>query len=127
MASLVAQMAKESACNAGDVGWICGLNPWVGKIPCRKEGYPLQCSCLENPRDEGAWWAAVYGVAQSRTLLRVGHDLGTKQQQQLATSTYPLAQFALSFPAVTLHVVSQSFQVTRLPLYYLCTSIHATP
>ena len=30
-------------------------------------GNPLQCSCLENPRDGGAWWAAVYGVAQSRT------------------------------------------------------------
>ena len=28
-------------------------------------GNPLQCSCLENPRDRGAWWAAVYGVAQS--------------------------------------------------------------
>ena len=35
---------------------------------------PLQCSCLENPRDGGAWWAAIYGVAQSRTRL--------KQQQQ---------------------------------------------
>ena len=33
-------------------------------------GYPLQCSCLENPRGEGAWWAAVYGVAQSRTRLK---------------------------------------------------------
>ena len=33
-------------------------------------GNPLQCSCLENPRDGGAWWAAVYGVAQSRTLLK---------------------------------------------------------
>ena len=30
-------------------------------------GNPLQCSCLENPRDRGAWWAAVYGVAQSQT------------------------------------------------------------
>ena len=30
-------------------------------------GNPLQCSCLENPRDSGAWWAAVYGVAQSWT------------------------------------------------------------
>ena len=29
-------------------------------------GNPLQCSCLENPRDGGAWWAAVYGVSQSR-------------------------------------------------------------
>ena len=32
-------------------------------------GTPLQCSCLENPRDGGAWWAAVSGVAQSRTRL----------------------------------------------------------
>ena len=32
-------------------------------------GNPLQCSCLENPRDSGAWWAAVYGVAQSQTRL----------------------------------------------------------
>ena len=34
-------------------------------------GNPLQCSCLENPRDGGAWWAAVYGVAQSRTRLKL--------------------------------------------------------
>ena len=33
-------------------------------------GNPLQCSCLENPRDRGAWWAAVYGVAQSLTGLK---------------------------------------------------------
>ena len=33
-------------------------------------GNPLQCSSLENPRDGGAWWAAVYGVAQSRTRLK---------------------------------------------------------
>ena len=30
-------------------------------------GNPLQCSCLENPRDSGAWWAAVYGVTESDT------------------------------------------------------------
>ena len=33
-------------------------------------GNPPQCSCLENPRDRGAWWAAVYGVAQSQTQLK---------------------------------------------------------
>ena len=33
-------------------------------------GNPLQCSCLENPRDRGASWAAVYGIAQSRTQLK---------------------------------------------------------
>ena len=35
-----------------------------------ESGNPLQCSYLENPRDSGAWWAAVYGVAQSRTRLK---------------------------------------------------------
>ena len=34
------------------------------------DGTPLQCSCLKNPRDRGAWWAAVYGVTQSRTRLK---------------------------------------------------------
>ena len=40
-------------------------------------GNLLQCSCLENPRDSGAWWAAIYGVAQSRTWLK-----------RLSTSSY---------------------------------------
>ena len=36
----------------------------------RRKWQPTECSCLENPRDGGAWWAAVYGVAQSRTRLK---------------------------------------------------------
>ena len=41
-------------------------------LSCIEEGSgnPLQCSCLENPRDGGAWWAAGYGVAQSQTRLK---------------------------------------------------------
>ena len=41
----------------------------VTSLSCIGEGNsnPLQCSCLENPRDGGAWWAAVYGIAQSDT------------------------------------------------------------
>ena len=41
-------------------------------LSCTGEGNgnPLQCSCLENPRDGGAWWAAIYGVAQSQTRLK---------------------------------------------------------
>ena len=35
-----------------------------------RNGNPLQCSCLENPRDRGAWWAAVYGVTHSQTWLK---------------------------------------------------------
>ena len=41
-------------------------------------GNPLQCSCLENPRDGGAWWAAVYGVVLSRTRLKW---LGSNNEQ----------------------------------------------
>ena len=68
-------------------GWrsLVGCNPWGHKesdttewlhfhfsLLCIGEGNgnPLQCSCLENPRDRGAWWAAVYGVAQSQTWLK---------------------------------------------------------
>ena len=46
--------------------------PFHLSLSCIGEGNgnPLQCSCLENPRDGGAWWAAVYGVPQSRTRLK---------------------------------------------------------
>ena len=46
--------------------------PFHFSLSCIGEGNgnPLRCSCLENPRDGEAWWAAVYGVAQSRTRLK---------------------------------------------------------
>ena len=48
------------------------MGPTHTSLSCTGEGNgnPLQCSCLENPRDGGAWWAAVYGVTQSRTQLK---------------------------------------------------------
>ena len=47
--------------------WVTLLSLWcIGE----GNGNPFQCSCLENPRDRGAWWAAVYGVTQSQTRLR---------------------------------------------------------
>ena len=63
MVSLVAQMLKESACNAGDSVWTPGLGRSLGE----GNDYPFQCSCLENPMDRGAWWAAVHGVAKRWT------------------------------------------------------------
>ena len=48
----------------------------------RKNGNPLQCSCLENPRDGGAWWAAVYGVAQSRTWLKWLSSIGPNESRR---------------------------------------------
>ena len=44
-----------------------GVDPWVAKIFWRGDGNPLQCSCLENPMDRGAWWAIVQGVAKRHT------------------------------------------------------------
>ena len=54
---------KASARNAGDPGSIPGLE----RCPGEGNGNPLQYSCLENPMDRGAWWAAVHGVAKSQT------------------------------------------------------------
>ena len=46
-------------------------------------GNPLQCSCLENPRDGGAWWAAICGVSQSRTRLkRLGSNSCSSEREQ---------------------------------------------
>ena len=53
--------SKESACSAGDSGWIPGLGRYSGE----GYGYPLQYSCLENSMDRGAWWGSVHGVAES--------------------------------------------------------------
>ena len=50
--------SKESACDLG-------LIPRLGRPPGEGKGYPLQYSCLEKPKNLGAWWATVLGVAKS--------------------------------------------------------------
>ena len=83
-------LEKAMATHSSTLAWKI---PWVGEpgrlqsmgshrvghdwapslsLSCIGEGNgnPLQCSCLENPRDRGAWWAVIYGVAQSRTWLK---------------------------------------------------------
>ena len=76
---------------------LVGCNPWGRRVryterlhfhfslSCIGEGNgnPLQCSCLENPRDRGAWWTTVYGVAQSRRQLKQH-----QQQQHWAPSMW---------------------------------------
>ena len=54
---------KVSDCNARDQG----LSPGLGITPGRRNGNPLQDSCLENSMDRGAWWATVHRVAKSQT------------------------------------------------------------
>jgi len=82
------EMATHSSILAWKIPWmeeLVGYSPWGRKesdtterlhfhfsLSCIGEGNgnPFQCSCLENPRDGGAWWAAVCGVTQSRTRLK---------------------------------------------------------
>ena len=64
-------MVKNLSANSGDVGSI----PGSGRSPGEGNGYPPQYSCLENPMDRGAWWAAIHGDT------RVMPVLATKQQQ----------------------------------------------
>ena len=81
-------MAPHSRTLAWKIPWtrsLVGHSPWGHKeldtterlhfhfsLSCIGEGNgnPFQCSCLENPRDGGAWWAAIYGVAQCQTRLK---------------------------------------------------------
>jgi len=84
--SIEKAMAPHSSTLAWKIPWtersLVGCGPWGRyesdtteqlhfqfSLSCIGEGNgnPLQCSCLENPRDGGAWWAAIYGVAQSQT------------------------------------------------------------
>ena len=61
-------------------------------LSCIGEGNdnPLQCSCLENPRDGGAWWAAIYGVARSQTRLKRLSKQASKQETEMGENMYSI-------------------------------------
>ena len=61
-------MVKNPPASTGDVREM-GSIPGSGRFPGGKNGNPLQYSCLENPKDRGAWGTTVHGVAKSRTRL----------------------------------------------------------
>ena len=137
-------------------GWrsLVGCSPWGHKesdtteqlhfhssLPCIGEGNgnPLQCSCLENPRDGGAWWAAVYGVTQSRTRLkRLSSNLSSSSSNPLPShqkwsrlelrclrsqgrpASCPGKQFRTSFESHLLQVSTGMFTMGRKVLTWLC-------
>ena len=61
----VAVVVNNMPANAGDTRDAC-LIPGSGKSPGGGRGNPLQCFCLENPMDRGAWWATVHGLQRMR-------------------------------------------------------------
>ena len=86
-------------------------------------GNPLQCSCLENPRDGGAWWAAVQGVAQSRTRLKwlrssslpfILKANNQNQKTKLLDFTVGIVSiaFSSSTEGITLRMILKVFQAT---------------
>ena len=68
-ASQVVLLVKNSPANSGDTR-DSGSIPGLGRSPGEGNGNPFQCSCLENPKDRGAWRAPDHRVAKSRTWLR---------------------------------------------------------
>ena len=68
MSSQVVLVVKNLPANAGDTR--CRFDLWSGRSLAEWHGNPLQCSCLENPRERRAWWASVHRVAKRRTRLK---------------------------------------------------------
>ena len=118
-------MAPHSITLAWKIPWTeepgAGCSPWGRwgsdtterlhfhfSLSCIGEGNgnPLQCSCLENPRDGGAWWAALYGVAQRQTRLK-----------RLSNSSSSIAYevlFKCGFQLIGAPLVVQMVTFTRL-------------
>ena len=73
------------------ISWSLDFSPYhmceVRQVIGEGNGNLLQCSCLENPRDGGAWWAAIYGVSQSRTWLK---RLSSSSSRQVISSLWAL-------------------------------------
>ena len=99
-------------------GWrsLVGCSPWGRTesdtterlhfhfpLSCIGEGNgtPLQCSCLENPRDRGAWWAAVHGVAQSRTRLKRLSSSSSSSSSRHSNPTCADSLVTLTGPSVS--------------------------
>ena len=102
--------------------WVTSLSLFLS---CTGEGNgnPLQCSCLENPRDRGAWWAAVYGVAQSRTRLK---RLSSSSSSSSGINTFKkkLIWMSAKKPQFSLHKLKNSYPnckklLTRSNLYII--------
>ena len=81
-------------------------------------GNPLPCSCLENPRDGGAWGAAIYGVAQSRTQLK---RLSSSSSSSSVHMSIPISQVICAlFPLL----VFICLFFTSVSLFLLCEYVH---
>ena len=95
--------------NVGDTRDPC-LIPGLGGFPVEESGNPLQCSCLENSRDRGAWWTTVYGAAESDTTEHA-HILPVKVNQQNWNCTLRIHQLKkqLKYCNLLIYVIFHSY------------------
>ena len=117
-------------------GWrsLVGCSPWGHQesdtterlhfhfsLSCTGEGNgnPLQCSCLENPRDRGAWWAAVYRVTQSWTRLT---RLSSSSSQWLGLHAFTSVDSGTKIPQAT-----KQGQTKRVCVYVCMRCIYRIP
>ena len=128
-------------------GSLVGCSPWGRyesdtteqlhfqfSLSCTGEGNgnPLQCSCLENPRDGGAWWAVIYGVAQSWTRLkrlsssRIYENLLTAGSvlNSLGNETWKVIRYEHHPPKKTCPIRRSHIQKSKEIWYhYICFSL----
>ena len=117
---------------------LVGCSPWCPEeldttewlhfhfsLSCIGEGNgnPLHCSCLENPKDGGVWWAAVYGVAQSRTQLK---RLSSSISKNIVF--HPMT-CRVKFTSLFSHIVGERFPLLLCSFIssFFPTVIHLTP
>ena len=103
-------------------GYESDMTEWLHfhfALSCIGEGNgnPLQCSCLENPRDGGAWWVAVYGVAQSQTQL--------KRLSSSSRSSSSIHTWAHTLP--TFKEITRIFKTIRLNFSFLVLPFTCLP
>ena len=108
-------MAPHSSTLAWKTPWTWGLEEsdmteqlhFHFSLSCIGEGNgnPLQCSCLGNPRDGGAWWAAIYGVTQSRTRLKGLSSIHITYKIPLLTMVLLLVREGKQHPVATLELI----------------------
>ena len=80
-------------------------------------GNPLQCSCMENPRDGGAWWAAVYGVAQSQTQLKRLSSSSSSSISRASTTMFQILCLGLIFTCHVNLLLPTIFQrIEKIPI-----------
>ena len=94
--------------------WATSLSLFTFSIG-EGNGNRLQCSCLENPRDGGAWWAAIYGVAQSHTWLK------WLSKQASNTHTHTVLLFLIFWG------ISMLFSIVATPIYIPTKSAQVFP